>query len=311
MDYFNQIIECPECGNKLKLKEFPVVPSTGKLKKTCCLTSGDNSKKKYLNRIKETKDGILIFCNNCKKHKKSDEYHKDKNRYKNICKKCHNEKYKDYVSPSHRKRIEQTRIKKIKKDNQLIFCKKCNKSKKYKYWDRDKSGNLSTTCCSSSGKIIEKKLRKRFLKKCKTCLKIKSLEYFNKRSAKCKECQKIYVSLNGNREKRKSWISETDDGTLNNEVLRNMYSESKHCLICKTAIKWRDKNLDHIVPLSKGGAHSIKNVMIICKDCNTKKSNKDFLDFFSSLNPEAKNNLKNYFANNVNLKHIMETINDG
>lgn len=310
MNYFNQIIECHECGNKLKLKEFPVVPSTGKLKKTCCLTTSSHNKKKYLNRIKKTKDGILIFCNNCKKHKNSNEYHKDRGRYKNICKKCHNEKYKDYISPSIKKRIEQTRIKKIKKDNQLIFCKKCNKSKKNKYWDRDKNGHLSTTCCSSLEKKIYKKLKKRFLKKCKTCLKVKSLESFNQRQAKCKECQAIYVSLKGNREKRKTWISETDDGTLSNEVLRNMYAEAKNCLICEEEIKWRDKNLDHIVPLSKGGAHSIKNVMVICKDCNTKKSNKDFLDFFLSLNLKAKNNLKNYFRNNFNLNHIMEIIDD-
>ena len=43
------------------------------------------------------------------------------------------------------------------------------------------------------------------------------------------------------------------------------------CAICGSK---KSLNIDHIVPISKGGENRIENVQILCFSCNRKKSNK-------------------------------------
>lgn len=50
------------------------------------------------------------------------------------------------------------------------------------------------------------------------------------------------------------------------------------CLCCGTMKKL---TVDHIVPLSKGGSHSIDNIQPLCGSCNSKKSDKT-IDFRSA-----------------------------
>ncbi|RQM94427.1 hypothetical protein COR53_07845 [Staphylococcus pettenkoferi] len=37
--------------------------------------------------------------------------------------------------------------------------------------------------------------------------------------------------------------------------------------------------IEHVVPISKGGTHSWDNVMVACRDCNTRKKTKSLEDF--------------------------------
>lgn len=41
----------------------------------------------------------------------------------------------------------------------------------------------------------------------------------------------------------------------------------------------KDFHIDHIIPLSKGGAHELRNLCIACPPCNLRKSAKDPIDF--------------------------------
>ncbi len=41
----------------------------------------------------------------------------------------------------------------------------------------------------------------------------------------------------------------------------------------KNTVHPKYPNLDHIIPLSKGGDHSMRNTQCLCRDCNIKKNN--------------------------------------
>ena len=43
------------------------------------------------------------------------------------------------------------------------------------------------------------------------------------------------------------------------------------CHWCSKRIKTADVHVDHVVPLSKGGAHSVENLCVSCETCNLSK----------------------------------------
>lgn len=45
--------------------------------------------------------------------------------------------------------------------------------------------------------------------------------------------------------------------------------------------------LDHRVPLTKGGAHDLSNLVAACKSCNSRKRTRDELEFRAELALEA------------------------
>lgn len=61
------------------------------------------------------------------------------------------------------------------------------------------------------------------------------------------------------------------------DVIKRDGTDCKYCGI-KTTDSNRDMethiNIDHIIPLSKGGHHALYNAQILCRVCNTKKGNK-------------------------------------
>jgi 5-methylcytosine-specific restriction endonuclease McrA len=71
--------------------------------------------------------------------------------------------------------------------------------------------------------------------------------------------------------RRKAVAGWVEDGTLTGRVIQALFAQAKRCPDCGKPLHPRDKSLDHIVPKSKGGQHSILNVRILCKCCNTKK----------------------------------------
>ena len=62
------------------------------------------------------------------------------------------------------------------------------------------------------------------------------------------------------------------------EVLA-VYAERSSCLYCGCRLDSGSKVLDHMDPLSKGGAHDASNLVVACAKCNTRKSAKLFVDW--------------------------------
>jgi hypothetical protein len=88
---------------------------------------------------------------------------------------------------------------------------------------------------------------------------------------------------NGTRGAREAAYS---DGTLTREAVGQLFGASKQCPYCADPYKRSRRSLDHIVPLSKAEGrklHSITNVLVCCRSCNTKKHAKGLTQFLGEL----------------------------
>tara|TARA_E500000318_G_scaffold110682_1_gene126852 strand:- start:885 stop:1322 length:438 start_codon:yes stop_codon:yes gene_type:complete len=53
----------------------------------------------------------------------------------------------------------------------------------------------------------------------------------------------------------------------------------KECKYCDKKLNIRTIACDHIIPLTKGGESTVKNLQLICRTCNTRKGPLDEQDF--------------------------------
>jgi len=62
------------------------------------------------------------------------------------------------------------------------------------------------------------------------------------------------------------------------EVRKYVYQRDKfQCQSCGKKIEETPLNVDHIIPLAKGGSNDISNLQTLCRLCNQKK--KDYFDY--------------------------------
>jgi len=89
-------------------------------------------------------------------------------------------------------------------------------------------------------------------------------------------------------------------------LLENMYNGLNQSGFGKCAYCGQENELtlDHIIPVSKGGLDVIENFELICKECNSSKSNRDLAIFLNELMNSNKINIQSV----VNNKKIMNFV---
>lgn len=75
------------------------------------------------------------------------------------------------------------------------------------------------------------------------------------------------------------------DGSLTAEVVGRLFAEAegRPCPYCGIYMDRRLKSLDHMIPITKGGLHSVTNAIICCLKCNSRKGARDFGDWLTEL----------------------------
>ncbi len=192
-------------------------------------------------KLRLGKQGVSSWCKACTLKQKK-EYHIKNN--KDILK-----KKKDYHSEN--------------RDKLIIKSKKYaekNKHKRKEYDDKNRERNTKN-----------------------------KLEWREQNIVKSKEANKKYLSSTkgklakaNSQHKRRSIIKRQADGSLPQNIgypltaeLHNLLDrQDNRCNDCNTPISHTLNNihLDHHVPLSKGGTHSIENIVWLCDKCNMTKS---------------------------------------
>lgn len=107
---------------------------------------------------------------------------------------------------------------------------------------------------------------------CKPCYKSKyhDKEKAKERTAKYREThpERWKAAHRIHQHNRKSKIKATDDGTVTDEFLKEIYSRM-NCYWCGLFVDEEDRTLEHVVELSEGGAHSASNIEMACLSCNS------------------------------------------
>jgi 5-methylcytosine-specific restriction endonuclease McrA len=96
------------------------------------------------------------------------------------------------------------------------------------------------------------------------------IRYWCDPAYRAKEIEKVQTL----KVRRAERIASNNDGTLTGEVIVSLFATATHCIYCYKAMRSTEKSLDHVAALSKGGAHSISNVVVCCKTCNNAKGTK-------------------------------------
>ena len=69
-------------------------------------------------------------------------------------------------------------------------------------------------------------------------------------------------------------------------VLSLFSSQNGKCIACHVDFAKTGYDIDHIIPLSKGGEHSEMNIQLLCPTCNKRKFNRTMEQFLSLLEAE-------------------------
>lgn len=83
-------------------------------------------------------------------------------------------------------------------------------------------------------------------------------------------------ALFGSEDEPRQWVERRKWPTWVKPVLEAR--ERGHCPMCRSGLTLeleRDAQIDHIVPLSRGGTNDLVNLQMLCAECNRAKSNQD------------------------------------
>lgn len=83
---------------------------------------------------------------------------------------------------------------------------------------------------------------------------------------------------------RQERIFEGSDGTVTDEVIAKLKREADQCAYCGERLT--RKQTDHMIPLSLGGEHSLRNIVIVCPDCNARKSRLSYPEWVERVAPK-------------------------
>lgn len=109
-------------------------------------------------------------------------------------------------------------------------------------------------------------------------------EYKNLHKEDISKWQKQYRLANpelvhNRKVKRKNLIA---GNKISKGIIKKLYNLQKGLCVCCRKLLSSDYNVDHIMPLSRGGTHTDENIQLLCSLCNRQKHAKHPIEFMQS-----------------------------
>jgi len=95
---------------------------------------------------------------------------------------------------------------------------------------------------------------------------------------------------------RKELLVAQNDGTITAQMILALKAACLRCPYCGEDIPSGSATLDHMDPVSRGGAHSVDNILFCCKTCNCRKRAKPFEKWLSLLDADAPRRIEEALA---------------
>lgn len=260
------------------------------------MRSGINKIKEYESRLRDNCGNLEVFCKHCANWKDSTRFHKSKEKFRSMCKDCHRERYSKasgYESPSEKARKKESKERKHNWLNEPQECTHCGEVKPRREFYSEKRKAYLPYCCSNrrTWEQIERDIKEK-MKTCFECGLRLSFDEFpdngtgrDKKKPYCRCCVAAKEVYRSERQDRVRAIKETDDGTLSVKIISGLLREKSKCDHCGVdltssyPVTSTSKSVDHDIPLSRGGAHSLNNISILCLGCNSSKGSRTMDEF--------------------------------
>jgi 5-methylcytosine-specific restriction endonuclease McrA len=90
------------------------------------------------------------------------------------------------------------------------------------------------------------------------------------------------------KQKRLARIKRQSDGSVTTEQILDLLESTTKCVYCSKEITGKNKTVDHMIPLSRGGLNSMRNLAVCCAYCNRYKFNKSYPEWLDCLDPKQR-----------------------
>jgi 5-methylcytosine-specific restriction endonuclease McrA len=74
------------------------------------------------------------------------------------------------------------------------------------------------------------------------------------------------------------------DGTVTRDAIARLKYGATNCAYCGCALK--EKQTDHMIPLVLGGEHSMRNIAIVCSECNGRKARLSYEEWLDRVDAQ-------------------------
>ena len=232
----------------------------------------------FFSKNSKCKLGVTSECKECESARKKQYYQTNNNYIKQRCSN-YRQNNRDIVKETHRKyaikNIEKIRKYRASYRNREEAVKE--RATRKKALEERKQLNKEL--------IFEKRKRYYAINRDKKLTSMK--KYREKNLEKIKKYQKEYgKSLKGMatiKNKKHKRRDSTKQGDATAIQMMELQQRAKTCYWCGISLQKTKIHIDHYFPLSKGGQHTLNNLVVSCQLCNNRKHAKDPLVFANEI----------------------------